>query len=184
MEEFELEAGEQVIRTVRKHWLVFAGAMIPFAFLAWVPSLFPLVVRFIESLGQVPGSYEAYVSFANPWFRFFLGLWWLLLWTGAFNAFVSYFLNSWIITSKRIVEIRQYGFWSRKVSSFLLEHVQDVTTTTEGIFSDLFNFGHVRVETAGTASAHFEMDGVESPQRMRDLIMREIALLHGENRAP
>jgi len=38
----------------------------------------------------------------------------------------------------------------------------------------------VRVETAGDASRHFSMDGVEDPTGMRDLIMSEIAALHSD----
>ena len=56
--------------------------------------------------------------------------------------------------------------------------MQDVTTKIDGILSDLFGYGCVQVETAGTASNQFIMDGVADPVGMRDLIMREIALLH------
>ncbi|MBU2159165.1 PH domain-containing protein [Patescibacteria group bacterium] len=175
MEEFQLEPGERVIRTVRKHWFVLLITAIPFILLAWLPTLIPgLFARMAESAFPL----LPYITADSPWFRLFLGLWWLLLWIGAFNAFTQYYLNHWVITSLRIVRIRQHGFFSRDVSSFLLGHVQDVTTNVHGIFADLLGYGSVQVETAGTASKNFVMDGIEDPQGMRDLIMREIAELY------
>lgn len=178
MEEFELEPGEQVMRTVRKHWLVFIGMLLPYIFLAiiplFLPGAFSLATRAYPAFGDSLGA----LTLTNPLVRVGLGVWWLVLWIGAFNAFTRYFLNVWVITSQRIVEIRQFRFFERRVSSFLLVRVQDVTTNIDGILADVFGFGCVQVETAGTASHTFVMDGVANPVGMRDLIMREIALLH------
>lgn len=178
MEEFQLEAGERVTRTVRKHWFVFLGMLFPFIFLALLPLILPPVftwaTRAYPDFGVLLGSF----SVAQPFIRLGLGVWWFILWIGAFNSFTSYFLNVWVITTHRIVEIHQYGFFNRKVSSFLLIRVQDVTTTVDGFFADILGYGCVRVETAGTESSKFVMDGVADPVGMRDLIMREIALLH------
>ncbi|MEK7201197.1 MAG: PH domain-containing protein [Patescibacteria group bacterium] len=178
MEEFELEPGEQVMRTVRKHWLVFLGMLLPYIFLALIPLFLPGI--FTWATRAYPAFGDSLVAFnlMNPLVRVGLGVWWLILWIGAFNAFTSYFLNVWIITSQRIVHIQQFRFFERRVSSFLLVRVQDVTTNIDGILADLFGFGCVQVETAGTASSKFVMDGVADPVGMRDLIMREIALLH------
>ena len=177
MEEFQLEPGEQVVRTVRKHWFVFLLMLLPYAFLAVVPFVLPWMagwaLRFAPDFSYLLSS----ISLNQPFIRLGLGIWWLLLWIGAFNAFTSYFLNVWVVTSRRIVRIHQAGFFNRVVSSFLLHRVQDVTTTVDGFFADVLSYGSVRVETAGTASDNFSMDGVADPVAMRDVIMREITLL-------
>ncbi len=177
MEEFELEPGENIVRSVRKHWLVFVGMLLPYVLLALLPGI---VSNVLHNVSQ--GVFEQFLATTIPnteaTLRVLTGVWWLVLWIGAFNAFTSYFLNVWVITSHRIVKIHQFGFFDRKVSSFLLVRVQDVTTTVDGFFADIFGFGTVQVETAGTASNQFIMDGVADPVGMRDLIMREIALLH------
>ncbi len=178
MEEFELEPGESVTRTVRKHWLVFVAMLFPFVFFAVIPFFIPGILTWATRAYPVYANAFSGLHLGNPFVRLGLGVWWFILWIGAFNAFTSYFLNVWVITTQRIVEIRQYGFFNRKVSSFLLGRVQDVTTTVDNIFADLFGFGSVQVETAGTASHMFIMDGVADPVGMRDLIMREIAVLH------
>lgn len=177
MEEFELEPGERIVRTVRKHWFVLVTSLLPFFLLAWLPTLLPWFV-----LTFAAGAPESIVvlerlTVSDPWFRLFLGLWWIFLWIATFNTFTQYYLNHWVVTTIRIVRVRQYGFFSRDVASFLLSKVQDVSTGVHGIFADLLGFGSVRVETAGDASRHFVMDGIADPTGMRDLIMREIAEL-------
>lgn len=167
-----------MIRSVRKHWFLFFVQLLPFALLAWLPTYIPsLMSWFAAAAPQASLAAESF-SIANPWFRLVLGVWWLLLWIFAFNIFTSYFLNLWIITSTRIVHIRQYGFFSREVSSFLLSHIQDVTTTIDGLFATLLNYGTVRAETAGEAANEFRMTGIPDPTGMRDLIMKEIADHH------
>ncbi|MBU0749950.1 PH domain-containing protein [Patescibacteria group bacterium] len=181
--EFHLEFGEHITASVRKHWFVFVLELIPFALLAILPSAFPYVLDAFRNLTAVysEGSAVAALTQFNmdsPWLRFLHGMWLLLIWCGAFNTFTRYYLNMWIITSTRIVYIHQYGFFSREVSSFLLNHVQDVTTEVYGLFATVLGYGRLNVETAGDSSKTFHMDGIPDPTRYRDLIMKEIANLH------
>lgn len=179
MEEFELEPGESITLAVRKHWLVFVAELVPYALLAIVPLLVPLGAAYLTASNPAfAETVSSNLTTDNPWIRMFLGLWWLLMWTGAFNTFTRYFLDQWVITTTRIVDIHQFGFFRRHVSSFLLSHVQDVTTDVNGFFPTLFGFGTLRVETAGDESKHFVMGGIPEPEKLRDLIMREISALH------
>jgi hypothetical protein len=106
-----------------------------------------------------------------------------MLWSAAFNTVTRYYLNQWIITNTRIIEIHQYGFFSREVSSVLLIHVQDVSSEVDGVFGTLLGYGELQVQSAG-AEEHFTMDDIASPTVLRDLIMREIADLHADGRTP
>ena len=184
MDEFELEPGESVTLAVRKHWLVFTVEILPYIVLALVPLV--LIAAFDYTLAGQPlyAPYTANLSLSNSWMRFLLGMWWLLMWTGAFNTFTRYFLDIWIITSMRIVDIHQFGFFRRQVTSFLLSRVQDVTTDVEGFLPTLFGFGTLRVETAGDASQHFSMTGIRNPETIRDLILREIDALRQQEAPP
>lgn len=181
MEEFQLEPGETITRAVRKHWLVFVGELLPYAVIALLPLIiFPAVTYFVAHAPQFADTH-ADLTLWNGWVRLILGLWLLLAWMGGFNAFTRYYLDQWVITTTRIVDIHQFGFFRREVSSFLLNHVQDVTTDVDGIFPTVFGFGTLRVETAGDESRHFVMRGIRDPEGLRDLIMREIAALHGSS---
>jgi hypothetical protein len=181
MEEFQLEPGESITRAVRKHWLVFVGELMPFFILALLPLIaLPVVSYFAAAAPQFADTHTD-LTLANGWVRFILGLWLLFAWMGGFNAFTRYYLDQWIITTTRIVNVHQFGFFRREVTSFLLNHVQDVTTDVDGVFPTIFGFGTLRVETAGDESRHFVMRGIRDPEGLRDLIMSEIASLHGSS---
>jgi len=178
MAEFRLESGERITQAVRKHWFVLVLEILPFALLAIVPLFIPSVMNLVgrgETLALE--TLIAFMTLDNPWMRLLVGLWWLSMWIAAFNTFTSYYLNEWIITTHRIVEINQHGFFSREVSSLLLNRVQDVRTDVDGIFATLLGYGTLTVQSAG-ANDYFHMHGIPNPQGLRDLVMKEIAELH------
>lgn len=162
MEGFELEPGESITLLVRRHWALLALRLLPDFFLAAAPYI--LLVSFT---GAAP----------TPEARFLLGVWWLLIWIGAFSHLSRYYLNAWVITTSRIIDIRQPHFFVRDISSFLLDRVQDVTTSVDGLFATAVGFGTLSVETAGHTEK-FVMTGVPDPTAIRDLIMREVTALH------
>ena len=104
-----------------------------------------------------------------------------MLWSTCFNIITRYYLNEWIITSTRIIEIHQYGFFSREISSLLLIKIQDVNVDIQGILGTVIGYGQLEVQSAGTAE-HFIMDDIPSPDGLRDIIMREISALHADGR--
>ncbi len=173
MEEFELELGETITRTVHQHPFLIALRFIPFLILAVAPFL---VIPLLSAiLGHVnTGNFD--INFSNPVVRFLLGVYWLFIWMAAFTMITKFFLTLWVITSHRIVDITQYRYFDRRVSSFLLSRVQDITTNVEGFFPTMIGYGILNVETAGR-DEKFCMNGIAHPEEIRDLIMREIAAL-------
>ena len=181
MGEIELEPGEEVIEAVRKHVFVLLLSLLPFAFLAWIPSLVPIVFAFIAH-ATPDGTLLPYASvLTGQYARLLYGLYLLVIWSAVFNTITLYYLNEWIITTTRIIEIHQYGYFSREVSSLLLIKVQDVNINVDGIFGTVISYGQLEVQSAGTAE-HFIMDDIPRPEHLRDVIMREIAALHADGR--
>lgn len=60
-----------------------------------------------------------------------------------------YFENKLIITNKNITQVLQRGLFSRKVSQLSMTNVEDVTADQHGFFATLFNYGTLKIETAG-----------------------------------
>jgi len=61
-----------------------------------------------------------------------------------------------IITDKNITQVLQGGLFQRKVSQLTMANVEDVTSEQNGIFPSLFDFGILKIETAGEqANFHF-----------------------------
>jgi len=66
-----------------------------------------------------------------------------------FNAFLDYYLDVWIVTTKRIINIEQKGLFNRVIAEHELDKIQDVTGEQKGFFATIFSFGDVLVQTAG-----------------------------------
>lgn len=177
MEEFELEPGEVIIHNVRQHIFVLALNMLPLLLLAFVPLVFSGVMDFVTSTS--PQLNAAYAGFHIPAStqRFLVGIWLLGIWTSAFSMFTRYYLTVWVITNMRIVDIRQYGFFNREVSSFLLDRLQDITTGVSGFLGTLIGYGRLSLETAGKDES-FYMDTIPNPEAIRDEIMAQVARIH------
>jgi|CXWL01.1.fsa_nt_gi uncharacterized membrane protein YdbT with pleckstrin-like domain len=184
MEEFELEPRESVTISVRTHIFVLFLRLLPFVLLALAPFILSDILRIVTT--NTPGL-EIFsrinVNSSNPLARFMLGTYLLFIWIGIFGIFTRYYLTIWIITTTRIVDIKQSGFFRREVSSFLLNRVQDVTTNVNGILATLIGYGTLEVETAGSDEKFF-MRGIVNPEGVRDLIMKEVALLHADGTPP
>jgi membrane protein YdbS with pleckstrin-like domain len=168
MKEFELNPGEKVVKEVRKHWFVFLVELLPFAILALLPFVLPKILLLIEA----PDS--LLFSWSTASVQALLALWWLCVWTLAFNIFTQYYLDLWVITSERIVDVDQRGFFNRQVSSLLLNRVQDVTVDQRGILYSLLDIGTISLQTAG-ATTRFHMKGVPHPSELRDAILQNVA---------
>ncbi len=182
MLETTLHSGEHVILTVRKHPLILVGNLVPFAILDYLPYLLPELGRFLDtaSASGLVGWSELF-SFSNPWVAFIVGAYWLFVWMGAFGVFINHFLDQWIITNERIIDINQQDFWSREVSSMLLIRVQNIETDISGFFHTLFGFGTVSVETGGAEVGRVKMGGLANPKLIRDRILEEVAKVQKES---
>jgi len=147
------------------------------------PQLFDVTVHLVTGGGNVLQSWKYQNCAVNNYATFFnyhtvparvaLGIWLLVWWTGAWSAFTRYFLNAWILTNQRIVDIKQNGYFNREVSSLFLSRVQDVTTNVTGVLSSLFGIGDINVQSAG-AVEKFIMRGIPRPEQLRDIILRYV----------
>ncbi len=170
MKEFELEPGEHVVKQVRKHWFLFLTGLLPYAILATLPFLLPKILVFAPPLAR----FAPFFDYQTPLARLALGLWLILIWTGAWGSFTRYFLNMWVLTNERIATIKQRSFFNREVSSLLLPRVQDVTTNVSGVVPSLLGIGDIKVQSAG-ADIEFTMRGIPRPEQMRDLILKYVS---------
>ncbi|HQU07631.1 MAG: hypothetical protein B7X04_01660 [Parcubacteria group bacterium 21-54-25] len=179
MEELSLEPEERIVDTIRVHWFVLFVRLFPYVLLALLPfAVLPALHAAVATTpALVPVSTQVARAFTSPWIRMALGSWWIFLWAAAFNTFTLYFLNVWVLTTERIIEIRQPRYFSRRVSSFFLSRIQDVTSDVEGLLGTLLDFGFIHVETAGETEA-FEMHGIRHPRGLRTMILREIDDIH------
>ncbi|MDD3531558.1 MAG: PH domain-containing protein [Candidatus Pacebacteria bacterium] len=170
MREFELEPGEHVVLEARKHWILFLGELLPYAILILLPFALPKLL----AVTPQTAPYASFLDYHSVLGRAGLGVWILVWWTSAWGAFTRYFLNVWVLTNLRIVDIKQRRYFSREVSSLFLTRVQDVTTEVTGIVPSLLGLGDIKVQTAAE-DVEFVMKGIPRPEQMRDIILRYVS---------
>lgn len=155
--------GEEIIVLVRRHWLILVFNLIPMLF-------FLLGIIFLHLLGnQMNDFFQIYI---DPNFRgviesFLFMIFWLIL----FIIWVDYYLDVWIVTDQRIVNIEQLGLFRRRVSEMEHSRIQDVTSKVRGVFPTLFKYGYVYIQTAGTTE-RFVFKQVPRPVEIRNIIMQ------------
>jgi len=149
---------EHVIFLLRRHGIVMVGEIIKYGLLATVP----FWVRYgLERQADEFFSRSEYLIVMLLLFIAFELFMWLLL----YRAFIDYYLDVWIVTNKRIINIEQMDLFHRRLSEQKLFRVQDVTAVQKGMFATLLDYGHVSVQSAAE-QARFEFEQVPRPNEI------------------
>jgi hypothetical protein len=173
-----LHEGEEILAKHHKHWFVLVSDTLPLLVLFAIPYLLifftkQTIQRIQEGTMQLPISDTIYNMIFDPNVLIFAGAgWFLLMWVRFFMIWTDYYLDVWIATNKRIIDIDQKGLFNREVSECRYEQVQDVTVEIHGIIATMLNFGEIHVQTAGE-KREIIIKGVARPNKLRDFISQE-----------
>jgi uncharacterized membrane protein YdbT with pleckstrin-like domain len=86
----------------------------------------------------------------------------------------DYYLDVWIVTNRRVIDVEQRGLFSREIATMQLSKIQDITTEVKGFLPTLIGFGDVHVQTAGL-EREFVIRGVPHPHKTREMIESALA---------
>lgn len=165
IKEIKEEGGEKenLVIFLRRHWINLLGQIVSIIAIAFLLVLVYLFV-FIFGLKEVIGGVGFEIA------DFLVALASLLLWVLFFVVFLDYYLDVWIVTNERIIDIRQKGLFRREISELPLGNVQDLTTEIAGVIPTLYDFGDLYVQTAGKRERFIFMS-IPHPERVRDIIL-------------
>ena len=107
----------------------------------------------------------------NVLFLFIQNTFLLAVWIYCFLIWVDYYLDIWVITSEKIINIEQKGLFLRRVSTAKYEKIQDVTVEVTGFMQTIINFGDVRVQTAGELE-NIAFRRISNPYEVKNLIAK------------
>ena len=171
LQKLELEAGEEIVRIIRRHWFVIVTQLIGIAVIAIVPIFFLTVLLNLPStLNVFALPFEKYPAHIT----FFITTWLLLSTMSGFVVWTMYCLDLWVITNRRLITIKQSGFFYRNVATFRLERLQDVQYTINGMVQTFFDYGTVSAQTAGESEAEFRSFGLPDPETIQALIQHAV----------
>ncbi len=155
---------EHVVLFLRRHWFALLGIVSAFVLLVGIP----LAVGWYYQ-----GTLENWIAhpIIGPVFVILGSIYFLSIWLFAFLEFTDYYLDTWIITNERIINIEQEGLFNRTASELDLAAVQDTTAEIRGIIQTIFTYGQVYVQTAGE-KGRFHFKNIDNPEHVKELVTR------------
>mgnify|MGYP001613430189 FL=1 len=148
---------------IRRHWFVMVGPVVLLVFFLLFPSVFfTTAPYFFPDLSSSPKI--------QPIINFSLSLYILTLILYLFIWWSDYYLDIWIITNRRLIDIEQRGLFNRHISEMNVENIQNVTLQIEGLIPTLLKFGNLLVETAG--EGQFKIKDAPNLYEAKDLLLK------------
>ncbi len=133
-----LRTGETVDTVLRRHWIVFVMLGV-YALWGLMMSMFLLwIFGFTTPIVLLNVIFWMYYSM-------FLYINWL-----------NHELDLIVVTNNRVVCVEQKSFLNRTVGECTLDKIQEVGVETKGILANIFDYGTITIETAGSTN-NFDM---------------------------
>lgn len=155
---------EHVVYVLRRHPIVFLPTIILFTILYAVPFIVYVMINlFVFDLSRDPRWLAITILFGASYL--------LIISVVFFVQFISYYLDIWIVTNDRIIDIEQYNIFSRTVAELDLFRIQDVTSSVHGFFPSILHYGDVEVKTA-SQNIDIVFHKIMHPNTVREDLLR------------
>lgn len=155
---------EKIIKIVRRDFFILVRKTFLIALLVILPLAFFYLLIY-SNIGLINSSLGYAIVVLS------VSIYYLYICLFAFFSFIDYYLDVWVITNERIVDVEQRGFFSRVISEHKHFRIQDVTSEVHGFWATMFRYGDVYVQTAGS-KGRFRFHEIPQPNRTRDLIIK------------
>src|SRR3972149_3844078 len=107
---------EEIKIFTRRHWIVLVNSVL--TALAFVGAYFVALVVVVQFAGL------EWSGLAGDLLTLITGIALLISWLFLYIKFIDYYLDVWILTTERIVEIKQRSLFNRQVAELDLSTVQ------------------------------------------------------------
>lgn len=145
-----LDEDEKMHVTVHKYW--FMGVKV-----LWLPT-----VCFIFAWTLLYFIPDRHVFYGVLVMTIAIAVWWA-------HNFMDFYLDTWIITSKGIIDLQWHGWFHRTASRVLYSDIEAVDYEIKGIWQTVLNVGTVGVEKISTGS-NISMEYIKKPKQVASLI--------------
>jgi signal transduction histidine kinase len=135
-----------------------------------------LIVMFLPFILFATLAYAGYlpVILQTPQIAAFASaLWLLMVWCALAVLWTDYYLDMWIVTDRRVINVEQYGLFHRNVSARDIDRIQEMTVRTDNFIQTFFNYGTLQIQTSGPSADHSKIVGVPNPEKIRAVIMEQ-----------
>lgn len=147
----ERDSEEKIILVARPHWFTNVSWIITAIVLFIAPSL----LKYVPLISGIPLKFQMLGIMA----------WYLVSFAFAFEKFLSWYFDVFIVTDERVVDINFNNLLDKKFSEAKISMIQDITSRVSGVSQTLFNYGNVFIQTAAEVpEIHFEL--VPNPEKI------------------
>lgn len=140
-----LQPGERVICTIKRHPIGILGVYGVCGFI----TILTVVLSFSLAPGIFSNNSDSQVLLVSMLVSVIVSA---VCAAFALIATKVYWGNSWTLTTDSLTQVDQLSLFRRQSSQLSLESLEDVTAEQNGILTRIFNYGMLKVETAGERS--------------------------------
>jgi ABC-type multidrug transport system fused ATPase/permease subunit len=162
MADYDLDAGEYVIRRINRYWADLISVIVAAIFIT-LAAIFGEIVY--SQFRDVIPFITPNIAFAI--FTIMIIVVILMLLSGIY----VYVHNYLVITNVHLIKVEQAGIIARETSQLGLGHIQDVKGRREGILGFFLDYGNVEIQTAG-AQENFVFRTAHRPQLLADELLQ------------
>jgi uncharacterized membrane protein YdbT with pleckstrin-like domain len=156
---------EEIIIELRRHWFSILNYVVILFLAAIAPAIAGVfLVRFFE----IVMTQQLLILSLFLWSIWLIGAWVML-----FIEWTDFYLDMWIVTNKRVIDINQKGLFNREMATVRIEHIQDVKIEVSGIIPTFLQLGNIHLQTAGEIR-EFSLDSAYKPEIAKQVINRLI----------
>jgi len=156
----EKDDEEEILLAMRPHWITNVGWIVVTLAMVFGPAL----IKSFALLDELPVKYQLLGGL----------FWYMATFAFAFEKFLSWYFDVYIITDERVIDIDFNNLLDKKFSEAKLSMIQDVTSRQIGVSQTMFNYGSVLIQTAAEINQiHF--DRIPNPEKVVKVLqlMRE-----------
>lgn len=130
----ERQDKEVIALAVRSHWIVNLKWILVAIFMLFVPS----IVDMLNTFKSLSSGHQFIIHL----------FWYLFTFIYAFEKFLDWYFDVYIVTNKRLVDIKFNNLINKHFAEADFDVIQDVSSSVRGVLGTFFNFGTVLVQTA------------------------------------
>jgi len=156
----EKDEEEEILVALRPHWITNVGWIL----ITIAMVLGPTLIKSLALINGLPAKYQILGEL----------FWYLTTFAFAFEKFLSWYFDVYIITDERVVDIDFNNLLNKKYSEAKLSMIQDVTSKQIGMGQTMFNYGQVLIQTAAEIN-ELRFDNIPNPDKIVKVLqlMRE-----------
>lgn len=166
----QLNPNEKIIFIARVHWLAIFLDALRAAILAGIPFLIALYIT------NFSNSYLDESSLRYLWGSAIAFA--VVIWNFFFISWTDRVLDTWVITTERVIDIEQRGLFSRNIAVMRLDDIQDLVIDTRGFLATILRYGDINIQSSGT-TREFDFKMVDDPEYVKNVIEKAIVAVGG-----